>query len=343
MSEEPEPIPEPVLEAFGLRGARLTPISIGWINRTFLVERGGSRAVLQRLHPVFRGEVNVDIDACTRHLAAAGVPTPVVMPAVDGRLWVEAQDGPWRLLSYVEGETLHALPSLAHARAAGAFAARFHHALDGLEHEFVFTRPGAHDTPAHLAKLRRLRATGGRFDERDQADAISDAILEAAAELPPVDPGPTRVIHGDLKVTNFRFAPGPSVVALVDLDTLARGSLAIDLGDALRSWCNRTDEADVDARFDADVFGAAMEGYLAEARGWIAAEERDAIVPALETICVELASRFAADLYEDAYFRHDPSRFETRRAHNLARARGQLGLGLDVRRQRASLVARLTE
>lgn len=337
-----EHVPPEVVSAFGLGGAQLRPIAVGWINRTLAVEQGERRAVLQRLHPVFRGEVNDNIDACTRHLAERGVPTPRVVPTAEGETWIEAHDGPWRMLTWVDGATHAALPSLAHARAGGRFVARFHRALSDLDHTFAFTRPGAHDTEAHLAKLRRLRASDEGFPERDHADAVADAVLEAAEACPGFAREPRRVVHGDLKLTNLLFrddAPeGPEVAALVDLDTLARGSLAIDLGDMLRSWCNTGDEADAEARVDAGVFEAAMGGYLEVAGEWLTDAERDAVVPALETLCVELASRFAADLYEDAYFGFDASRFPTRRAHNLARARAQLALGLDARRQRARLM-----
>lgn len=337
-----EHVPPEVVRAYGLEGASLSPIAIGWINRTLAVAHGERRGVLQRLHPVFRGEVNDDIAACTAHLAARGVPTPRVVPTGDGAHWIGADDGPWRMLSWVDGETHDALPSLAYARAGGRFVARFHHALTDLDHTFAFTRPGAHDTEAHLAKLRRLRATDAAFDEREAADAVADAILEAAEALPRFSREPTRIVHGDLKLTNLLFhdcPDGPEVAALVDLDTLAHGSLAIDLGDMLRSWCNTADEADPEARVDAAVFEAAMGGYLESADEWLTDAEREAIVPALETLCVELASRFAADLYEDSYFGFDAKRFESRRVHNLFRARAQLGLGLDARRQRDRLLS----
>jgi hypothetical protein len=57
-------------------------------------------------------------------------------------------------------------------------------------------------------------------------------------------------------------------------------------------------------------------------------------VVGLETVCIELAARFAVDVFRDEYFGWDPARFPSRRAHNLVRARGQLALGLAVRATR---------
>lgn len=328
-----EAIPEAVRAAFELEGARLEPISTGWINRTFAATRAdGSRLILQRLHPVFRGEVNLDLDAITRHLEARAMPTPRLLRARDGRAWVQAE-GVWRALTHLEGRTLSALHP-PHARAAGRLVGRFHGALADLEHTFRFTRAGAHDTPAHLAKLARL----GAEHPGHAAHALAARILERGRALPDLSALPTRIIHGDLKATNILFAPeGEEAIALVDLDTLAHGTLAVELGDALRSWCNSTDESDPEARFDAARFTAALHGYAESAGALLTREERDAIVPGVETIATELAARFAADAYEDRYFGWDARRFASRVEHNLARARAQLSLAESIDAQRDAL------
>ncbi|MBZ0121366.1 MAG: phosphotransferase, partial [Sandaracinaceae bacterium] len=136
--------PEIVLAEYGLEGASLARISVGWINRTYLVEHPRGRFVLQKLHPVFAPTVHLDIDRITRHLAHEGLETPLLVPTARGDLWVDA-DGTWRLLSFVEGE-IHDRFDAGRAYASAMLVARFHRALAGLEHTFAFTRPGAHDT-----------------------------------------------------------------------------------------------------------------------------------------------------------------------------------------------------
>ena len=219
---------------------------------------------------------------------------------------------------------------------AAALVGRFHRALEGFEHTFHFSRPGAHDTPKHLAKLRGLLDAAP-----DHGDAqLARAVLDAAASLPTLPSLPTRIVHGDLKATNLRF-DGDRARCLLDLDTLAHGTLAVELGDALRSWCNATNEADPEARFDPTIFAAALEGWAPVVRDLVTEAERRSLVGGVETITLELASRFAADLFEDRYFGWDEARFDSRRAHNRARTHAHLSLARSLRAQRDALEAKV--
>ncbi len=327
------------LRAWGLRDVALEPVTVGLINTTYRVDAGDASYALQRLHPVFAGEVNDDIDAVTRHLAAKGLRTPRLVRTTGGASWHGAPDGVWRLLSWIEGETYHRTSSLASLRSAGALVARFHEALLDLRHEFAFQRPGAHDTAAHRRRLHDALAAHRGHRRYDALAPLAEAIL--AYPLPPQAVVPTRVVHGDLKLSNVLFR-GLRAVALVDLDTLQRGNLAVELGDALRSWCNPSGEDCAESSIDPERFHAAMAGYLSEAHRWIQPAEVEAIVGGIETIALELASRFCLDSFEEAYFRWD-RRYPSASHHNELRARGQLAFARSVGSAREVLGARLHE
>jgi hypothetical protein len=108
----------------------------------------------------------------------------------------------------------------------------------------------------------------------------------------------------------------------------------VDDGDAMRSWCNPHTEDAGQATFELATFAAAIRGFRAVADAILLDDEKTAIVVGLETVCLELAARFAVDVFRDEYFGWDPGRFPSRRAHNLVRSRGQLALGLAVRAAR---------
>ncbi|MGZ3421152.1 MAG: phosphotransferase enzyme family protein [Polyangiales bacterium] len=329
-------VPAEVLRAFGLTDKRLEPISIGLVNRTFRVFDGDRPVlILQQLHPAFRGEVNLDIEAITAHVARHGVPTPRVVRTLENRAWIDHEDRAWRALTHLPGVTTSKLEDPRLAGEAAKLAARFHAAVDDLEHTFHFTRPGAHDTKAHLSKLERELARAGEHPVRPIAEAILSHRLPELPELP------VRIIHGDLKISNILFdTEKTTAVALLDLDTFQHGTIAIELGDALRSWCNPAGEVLEAVRVDRDVFAAAVRGYAETTE--LEPEESEAIVPGFETIALELSSRFAVDAIEDRYFAWDSTRYPSRVAHNLARAAGQLALARNVAESRRDLSAIVT-
>ncbi|HEY1557097.1 MAG TPA: phosphotransferase [Kofleriaceae bacterium] len=326
-------IPHAVAAAWGWRVEQIAPHAGGLINATYAVREGGEIvAALQRLHPVWGAEVNLDIDAVTTHVAARGMTTPRLLHARDGRAWIEHDGRVWRALTWIAGETVHAVPDVAWAESGGELVGRFHRAVADFAYDYRFARAGVHDTAAHLAKLRGLAVGEGETVE------LARQILADADTRPPLPELPRRHVHGDLKISNVIFRAG-AAVALVDLDTFGKGTLAFELGDAMRSWCNPHGEDAGAVHFELDIFAAAMRGFRAAADAVTSEAERAAIVVGLETVCLELAARFATDAFEDRYFGWDATRFPSRRAHNLVRARGQLALGLAVRAARAEALA----
>jgi hypothetical protein len=80
-----------------------------------------------------------------------------------------------------------------------------------------------------------------------------------------------------------------------------------------------------------------LRGYARACPVGVSRDELGSALEGLETVSIELASRFAADVVVDQYWGWDPTRFASRRDHNLLRARGQLALSKAVRAQRAAL------
>ena len=332
----------------GLDGAQIAPLGRGLVNQTYLVSRGGVHFVLQRLNPVFSAAINDNVDAVTQRLACLGMTTPRLVPARDGGLSVDlgAQDGLWRLQTYVDGVSFDAVASLDQARAAGSLVARFHRALDGLDHKFAGMRAGVHDTAQHLARLREALAVRRDHRLHREVSALSADLFSAVSDLPPLPSLPRRVCHGDLKLNNILFAgreppAAEQAVCLIDLDTVGPMELAHELGDAWRSWCNRSSEDAREAKFDMEVFRASFAGFHDGLGRTLDADERRACLHGVEWISLELAARFSADALLESYFGWAPERYPGRGEHNLARARGQWALHRAVcatRRERARIL-----
>lgn len=302
----------------------------GLINQTFLIEDGQRRFVLQKVSAIFSPSVHHNIEAVTAHLEQQGLPTPRLIRTNGGALCLELGDaGVWRVMTHMEGVSYDVIQGPAQARAAGRLVGQFHRALDDFHHVFVGQRVGVHDTPAHVQRLQTALETHRQHRLFAQVAPLAEAILAAVARLPALPPLPDRTGHGDLKFNNILFHATPGgeqPLCLVDLDTVGSVSLAFELGDAWRSWCNRSGENNARAALDLDIFRASLAGYC-EGLGRPPSQlERQALLLGLDWVSVELAARFAADALNESYFGWDPTSFPGRGEHNLLRARGQYSL-----------------
>jgi Ser/Thr protein kinase RdoA (MazF antagonist) len=330
MTGVPSFAPDPAaLAAFDLRPETLEEATDGLINRTWHARsRAGERVVLQRVNKIFPPEVNYDIDVVTTHIAAHGLVTPRLLRTVSDALWMRGGDGAvWRALTYVDGVTRHALATPSQAAEAGRVLARFHRAVTDLEYEFKNARLGVHDTPLHLRALRTALKDYTHHSEHTAVSALAERVFALTARLPVLPASAHRIVHGDPKISNIVFsATMDRALCLIDLDTLTRMPVALELGDALRSWCNPLSEDADAAVFSLPLFEAAVAGYAEAAGGLLDASEWNAIPAATLTITVELAARFCADSLREQYFGWDASRFASASAHNQARTRNQLQL-----------------
>jgi Ser/Thr protein kinase RdoA (MazF antagonist) len=318
------------------------PIAVqngGLINRTFRVDGRQGPMIVQRLHPVFGGTVNEDIDAVTAHLASKGFTTTRPVRTDTGALWVDDGEGAvWRALTFVEGRAFERIESPQMAHEAGKLVAKFHLAIADLEHEYRHVRAGVHDARKHFGVLRGALEEHTEHRLFDQVAPLAERIWNIAEKLPDLSSLARRHAHGDLKISNLMFRDGVGH-CLVDLDTLGRMIWPFEMGDALRSWTNPHGEDQRRPAVDVDTFVAALTGYgdIARNTDLVSDEETEALVAGLGSICVILSSRFLADALHERYFGYDSRRFPARGEHNLLRGQGQLSLFESVEAHRAQL------
>lgn len=323
----------------GLADASVSRIGRGLIHETFLVDTVARKYVLQRLNPIFSVGVHANIAAVTERLAARGVETPLLERTAAGALYADlAGDGCWRLMSFVDGVSRDTCDGAPSARAAGALVGRFHTALHGLAHDFAPLGFPFHDTPRHLADLEEALVKHRDHPLHADVAEIASAIRRVVRAWQVWTDLPERVVHLDLKFNNVLFAPDddgpPRAICLIDLDTLSRRPLWVELGDAWRSWCNQQREHEPVAELSPAIFEASAEGWLETLEIPLSRKELASLAEGVERLSLELCSRFAADALEERYFGWNRDLFETAGEHNLSRARGQLSLNEQARQTR---------
>ena len=306
----------------------------GLINHTYLV---GSppQYVLQWVNPIFDPRIHYDLHAIIQQLRQLGETMPELLLNNQGEPFTPAEKGCWRIWSYIEGRTLHKITTPSIAAAAGRLVGQFHRALAQVEHQFIAPSRDVHNTPQRMQDLQLAldKATGHPLEK--PATALGQQILQAWSRWDGELDLPKRICHGDLKISNLRFAHQQDKgVCLLDLDTIGPQNLAAELGDAWRSWCNPSGEDEPEkTRFDIDIFRASAQGWLSNAPH-LQEQEITSLVPGIERICLELSARFCADSINNTYFKENRQRYPQIGQHNLIRSTSQFRLACSAKQQR---------
>jgi len=332
-------------------------LGAGLINATYRVDSAQGSFVLQRINEaVFPAPEHIMSNLSRLHAMATarqelGVRLPTPRPAADGAAFVRACDGGiWRMMEYVSpSRTLSEVQNPVQASEIGRALGRFHRLgshLDPVDMQVAL--PGLHHTPGYRAELDQTLAMTVHQVSAPGADArVTDALafIETRTALVRVLEDAvraglttTRVIHGDPKLDNLLFdQANDRVLCLIDLDTVQPGLLHHDIGDCLRSCCNRAGEATdggIAIQFDLDVCRGILAAYGAETRGLLTTAEMDLIYPCIRLIPFELGIRFLTDhLRGNRYFR------VTAAGDNLGKALGQFALVADIERKAKSIEA----
>lgn len=322
----------------------IAPWGRGLINDTYVFAAGGRRYVLQRLNDrVFPEPTRImaNLARLTAHPIppeSFGLRLPPLIYARDGLPYVRDDQGSiWRLMGFIpDTRSLQRLDSPRQARSVGRLLGRFHRWASELPlDQFETVLPGFHDTPGYLARLQAAAGLGephpAEIAELLAFVAAGSRRAQLLAEARRSGRIGPRLTHGDPKLDNLLFAAnGEEAVALIDLDTLQPGLIQHDLGDCLRSCCNRRGETAANPKvcFDLELAEAILRGYGEEMRGQLSAAEIALIGEGIWTLPFELGVRFLTDHLEgDRYFRVEY------RGQNLERARIQFALVADIERQ----------
>ena len=307
-----------ITKAYGLGQVKSSEkLRSGIVHQTFLTRvETGTRNIVQNMNKELffagNGDFSRIFEAWTSNYliiaqALAEMDFSTAKPLeIKGNFCLELDGCFWRVFEFIENDGEVAVDEEIAFAAAKALS-QFHRVMRRINFIPQFPIPNFHNTPAISKKLRVLfkQNLGGKSKRvKEETNFLLNEVEKQ--KLPALLLG---ILHGDPNTRNFLLRD-KKVIALIDFDTLMKGDLIIDIGDALRSWCRRGTE------FSHQIFRASLEGYAA---GNGARIDKNLAFMATKFITLELAIRYLIDYFEECYFIWDPEKFESAAKHNLSR------------------------
>ncbi|WP_163337729.1 phosphotransferase enzyme family protein [Desulfopila sp. IMCC35008] len=329
---------------FGDTTLRSVPLGSGNINDTWLVTAGEKRTVLQRINgSIFRNPENViaNFRKVTEHINGqlqAGdfdfICPDLVLTREGQPAYCDSKGQWWRAQTYID----HVSPPASGIDSQSAYQlgralATYHHLVSDLEPDSLTeVLPDFHNTSRYLSEFDAVCAKVARSGVDVPADCFH-FVNSYRSQVETLELGyaqgilTNRVIHGDPKLDNVIFVKSGVASGLFDLDTVGSGLLQHDLGDCLRSACNRRGEySDPNSvRFDCDICRSLLKGYGESCLTPLKIHDKRYIFDGVFTICFELGLRFLTDhLRGDVYFK------VAERGDNLLKCRVQFALAKSI-------------
>ncbi len=348
-----------IAEQFAIEGkiASINALGEGFINDTYVVETEGDAPnyILQRKNHIVFPDVPGMMDnilAVTEHIkrkvADPMRETLTVVPAKDGKLYVQDGENFWAVCIYIpDTATYDRADSPEMAYQGGLGIGRFQALLSDFDKPLNETIKGFHN----------IRWRFEQWDAMLKADPMG-RVKELATEIEWIESRrkqmmdfwtlvengtiPTHVTHNDTKISNILFdKPTGKVLCAIDLDTVMSSTSLNDFGDAIRSYANTGAEDDQNldnVEMSLDMFRAYAEGYLSEQLATMSQSELEWLAFSAIYITFEQVLRFLMDYMDgEKYWKTAYT------GHTLVRTRAQYKLLQSMERQYPEMQAVIRE
>lgn len=242
----------------------------------------------------------------------------------------------WRCMQYIDNSTAYEqITSPEMFSEVGRIVGEFQNLLSGFHTRILDeTIMHFHDTPyryRHFLDAVKLDRVERANDVKKEIKFIKDRKNVYPTIVNWIDNQviPRRVTHNDTKPSNVLIDDETGkALCLIDYDTVMRGSLLYDYGDALRIGCSTASEDEKDlskVHIDLNLFEAFTRGFLSSIKNTITVNEVKGLYTGFQIITCEVAMRFLDDYLDgDNYFR------VAYPEHNLVRARNQIQMVKEI-------------
>ena len=334
-----------IASQFDLDGEVLSvePYGCGHINTTYLVETNIRKYILQRINTNLFKDVKRlmnNITSVCAHLVqkiklSGGDPEREALTVIytkDGLPYLEVDGSYYRVYLFVVDSVAYQIsPSIEVFYESAVAFGKFQNNLSDFPVEDIYEPIlNFHNTPNRLLNFEKALEA----DVKDRAKSVSaeiDFVLSRRDYCDRItrllDSGemPYRVTHNDTKLNNVLFDRDTgSALAVIDLDTIMKGSMCYDFGDSIRFGCNTASEDEVDlskVNFSIEMYEEYVKGFVGALKQRMTRVEADNLAFSAILMTYECGMRFLTDYLDgDVYFH------TSREGHNLDRARTQFKL-----------------
>lgn len=326
----------------------------GHINSTYLIVMPEAEYTLQQINTdVFNSPFGMmhNIREVTEHIRKKVIyegkdPDRAVLNIVktvyDQVLCIR-DDKYWRCMKYIKNSTAYdhiTSPEMFYE--IGKVVGEFQHLLMGFHTRVLDeTIPHFHDTRYRYKKFLdciKVDAVNRVKDVKKEINFVKKHSQHYGVIVDWINEKeiPRRVTHNDTKPSNVLIdnATGKAL-CLIDLDTVMKGSLLYDYGDALRIGASTASEDEQDlskVSIDLNLFEAFTRGFLEKLKGIITPKEVAGLYDGFLIITCEIAMRFLHDYIDgDNYFK---VAYPT---HNLVRARNQIKMVQEIEKNKENI------
>lgn len=251
---------------------KFEPLTSGLINDTYIVySEGNPSYILQRINERVFTDVNGLMTNCCnalKHLKAPDYAKIVLLKTKEEKNYYHGPQGFWRLVSYLpETITYNTTNSISAVYEAGRIIGRFHTLLKSeVPNDYTDTIPNFHDLNLRVDQFQKALANAPKHKIKECESSIAFVIATVALLQERITADlPVRICHNDTKLNNILFSKKTNeALCLIDLDTIMKGHLMFDFGDAVRTVVNPAKEEEQDLSligFRTDFFESFVKGF----------------------------------------------------------------------------------
>jgi Ser/Thr protein kinase RdoA (MazF antagonist) len=333
-----------ILQQFGLEAAAsVTPFGNGLINRTWVVENGKKKFILQKINrDVFKRPEDIAYNIrligeyLDRRQAAQSGQTPgtyfpMPLQTVSGKDLLKNDEGYFRVFPFIEDSyTIDIVQKPEQAYEAAKQFGKFTSLLAGFDtRKLRITIHDFHDLTLRYKQFQNVLERGNkeRIETSKKIIAFINAQKHIAEEYEKIKTDPAfrvRVTHHDTKISNVLFDKNGKGLCVIDLDTVMPGYFISDVGDMIRTYLSPANEEEKDLseiKIRKDFYEAIVIGYMSEVGDVLTEREKNSFLFAGKCMIYMQAIRFITDhLNNDIYY---GAKYE---GHNYLRAENQVVL-----------------